>query len=123
MTLNSIKNACEAVGLPRLAAACPTHADTVQLTNEARDAAMFALGKQGDAGELALAVARTADRVCIDGADTSSDIADTIYAVTKAVLAEHHPELHPLVVATLVARTLDTEPLVLANLAWRTEGQ
>jgi acyl dehydratase len=47
---------------------------------------------------------------------------DTIYAVTKTVLAEHHPELNPLVVAPLVARALGTVPLVLAELAWRREG-
>jgi hypothetical protein len=123
MTLLNIKAACEAVGLPRLAAACPTHADSTQLTNEARDFAMFALGKQGDAGELALAVARAADRVSIDAEATPSDIADTIYAVTKTVLMEHHPDLNPLVVAPLVARALGTVPLVLAELAWRTEGR
>ena len=123
MTLLKIKAACEAVGLPHLAVACPTHADPAQPPNAARDAAMFALGKQGDAGELVLAVARAADRVSTDAEATPSDIADTIYAVTKTVLAEHHPDLNPLVVAPLVARALGTVPLVLAELAWRTEGR
>lgn len=123
MTLLSIKAACEAVGLPRLSAPVPTHDNSTQLTNEARDAAIFALGKQGDAGELALAVARVTDRVFIDVEATSADNANTIFAVTKSTLAEWHPELNPLVVSPLVARALGAAPLVLAELAWRREGR
>lgn len=125
MTLFSLKAACDAVGLPRLTVVGEVRASTTQLTSDtqdARDAAIFALGKQGDAGELVLAVARSADRVSLDPEANSADTADTIFAVTKAVLAEHHPELNPLAVAPLVARVLGAAPLVMAELAWRREG-
>lgn len=122
MTIINLKAACEAVGLPRLAAVGPNLANATTLTNADRDAAIFALGKQGDAGELVLAVARAADRVALDPEATPADTADTIFAITKLVLAEQHPELNPLVVAPLVARTLGAVPLVMAELAWRREG-
>lgn len=121
MTLLNLKAACEAVGLPRLTTVGPNLTNTTQLANAARDAIIFALGKQGDAGELVLAVARSADRVTLDSEATPADTADTIFAVTKTVLAEHHPELNPLAVAPLVARVLGAAPLVMAELAWRRE--
>jgi hypothetical protein len=52
MTLLNIKAACEAVGLPRLAAACPTHADSIQLTRGQRLRPRRAvLHRHRDAGE------------------------------------------------------------------------
>lgn len=120
MNLLNLKAACEAVGLNGVLNLRQLTDDTLRDTT--RDAAIFALGKQGDAGELVLAVARAADRVALDPEATPADTADTIFAITKLVLAEQHPELNPLAVAPLVARTLGVVPLVMAELAWRREG-
>lgn len=121
MTLRNLKAACDTVNLDGVLNLRQLTDDTLRDTS--RDAAIFALGKQGDAGELVLAVARAADRVPLNPLATPADTADTIFAVTKIVLAERHPELNPLAVAPLVARTLGAMPLVMAELAWRREGR